>query len=76
MTDIVDTICESIKSPPKYCTTRMIEPETPQVNTNNHVLLIIFAIIFALMVVAAVGMLLYRKFIKNELTKDMTSKVD
>lgn len=65
MSDIVDTICASIKSPPKYCTTRMIEPEVEEVNTNDHVLIIIFATIFALMVVVAVGMLIYRKFIRT-----------
>jgi nitrate reductase gamma subunit len=49
--------------------------ETPTNQTNNHVAIILVVTIVSLIVVIGLGVCLYRRFIKSELTRDMTSRV-
>jgi hypothetical protein len=74
-TEISEAICSSLTKPPKYCTSKVIDMEPPSNKTNNHVAIILVATIVALILVIALGVCLYKKFIKGELTRDMTSRV-
>lgn len=49
--------------------------ETPTNKTNTHVVIILLVTIVALILLIIVSICLYKKFIKSELTKDMTSRV-
>lgn len=73
--EIIETVCASLESPPKYCMERELPEEELESNSNKHVVTIIVVSIIVLMVVIGVGIWLYRKFIKTELTSDMSSRV-
>jgi flagellar basal body-associated protein FliL len=64
-------------TPPKYCNERSAEVSetTGKKSSSNHVVIILLVTIFALIVLVLIGVLFYRKFIKSELTKDMSSRV-
>jgi membrane protein insertase Oxa1/YidC/SpoIIIJ len=64
-----------LTSPPLYCSTKIAETAIPSNKTNNHVAIILVVTIVALIIVVALGICLYKKFIKSELTKDMASRV-
>jgi hypothetical protein len=64
-----------LASPPKYCITQELEAIVPQNQTNSHVVIILVVSILSLIIIFALGALIYRKFIKSELTKDMSSRV-
>ena len=73
--EIPEAICSSLTKPPKYCISKTADVEPPSNKTNSHVAIILVVTIVALIIVIALGVCLYRKFIKSELTKDMTSRV-
>lgn len=73
--DIVEVICSSLSSPPAYCETKTEEVQVPTNQTNSHVVIIILVSVVTLIVVIIAGICLYRRFIKSELTRDMSSRV-
>ena len=60
-------------TPPQYC----IDGASPTDDEkgNDHLAIILVVTCVSIVVVSAIGVCVYRKFIKRELTNDMTSRV-
>ena len=75
MKDIVDAICASLISPPKYCFDRSVKSSDSESSSHKTVATIITVLLMSLMFTVCCAICLYKRFIRSELTRDMTSQV-
>jgi uncharacterized protein YneF (UPF0154 family) len=75
--EIIQAICESLSQPPQYCIDggKAIEEEQSSSSSNSHLSIILIVSAISIVLVTLIGIFVYRKFIKRELTNDMVSKV-
>lgn len=71
--DVFEMVCSSLETPPKECLdhTKIVDPKKNKGFKIWQIILICIGITFVLILGACV----YRKFIKKEITNDMSSKV-
>ena len=72
--EIISAICESLTSPPKYCSDKS-EAAAEGESANSHTGIIVVVVVLSVLVMAVIGICAYRQFISRELTNDMTSRV-
>lgn len=70
--EVFQMVCSSLNSPPRKCFSD--SEEEPKKSKKGHIVLIILVVIAGVMVFG-LGVCIYRKFIKKELTNDMSAKV-
>lgn len=75
--EIMDSFCRSLESPPQYCIDGVIpvvEP-VPVSTSSNHLAIILAVTIGLVILIVILVVVLYPRFVKKEITSDMTGKV-
>jgi hypothetical protein len=73
--EIIEAFCLSLTAPPAYCIQDNSNEQSSSTTGNGHVAVIITVTIVSLLVVILLVVCIYRRFIRKELTTDMSSRV-
>jgi len=72
--DIFEAICASLLSPPPYCSIKYRDADE-QESDSPKIGSVLYKIMMVFLIFLLIGIFLYKKVVKSELTRDMASRV-